>query len=153
MIIQTIPVIIPPIYLPILDKVAASRGNLHARQTISSKEIVMDLACSDARVLRDPAVVNHMDTYGTIPRDENTSIITLILTYPVCIGGGTYVSPTRTGSQKIISPRGPIGPVEVRNVQPFHTSISGNSYGHEDPAPNFSKVISFELSNNSSVDV
>ena len=37
LIIQTIPVIVSPIYLPIVDKVAASRGNLHAVRVVPLK--------------------------------------------------------------------------------------------------------------------
>ena len=88
-----------------------------------------------------------------IPRDGNTSRSPLRLTSPVRIGGEPSVSLTRTGSQNISSPSGSIGPVEVRNSQPFHTSINGNSYKHRDPAPNFSKVIGCKLSNDYSADI
>ena len=75
------------------------------------------------------------------------------MTLLVLIGGGTSVSPTRTGSQEISIPNGTIGPVEVRNVQPFHTSINGNYAKNGNLTPTFSKVISRELSNNSIADI
>ena len=72
---------------------------------------------------------------------------------PFRIGDGPSISPTGTRRQEISSPSGPIGPVEVRNAQPFHTSINGNSAKHGDPAPNFSKIIGNKLSKNSSANV
>ena len=125
MINWTIPVIIPPIYPPIVDGVDASRGTLYAHQTIASENIVTDAARRGACVSRYPTAVNQRDTDEKIPQDANTSRIPPVLTSPVCICCGPSVSPTRTGSQKIISPSSPISPVEVRNAQPFHTSING----------------------------
>ena len=60
---EIIPVIIPPTPR-IADGVAASSGTLHARQTINSKEIVTDGACSGTRVLKDTTVVNWRNTKG-----------------------------------------------------------------------------------------
>ena len=150
---KIIPVIIPKIDLLITDGVATSRETLHARQTITSKEIVTDVARSGAHVFQDPTVVNWNNTDGTIPRERNTSGSPPIFTTPVRIGGGPSVSPTRTGRQDIGSPSGTIGPVEVRNAQPLHTSINGIYDEHREPAPNFSKVIGCKLSEKSSVNV
>ena len=47
---ETVPVITPPINPQIVDGVAASGGNLHARQTITSTDIVTDAVCSCARI-------------------------------------------------------------------------------------------------------
>ena len=101
----TTPVIILPIEPPITDGVTAVRGTLHARQMIASKEIVTDAALSGAHILRDPAAVNQKETDGMIPRDGNTVGTPPILNSPVQIGGGPSISPTRTGSQEISSPR------------------------------------------------
>ena len=119
--------IIPPIDPWIADGVAAGRVNTHVIQTIDLKVIVMDAACSGARVFQNHADVSQKGKDGTIPRDGNTSIRSPRLTSPVLIDGGTTISPTRTGRQEIISPKGPTSSVEVRNVQPLHTSINGNS--------------------------
>ena len=72
---------------------------------------------------------------------------------PVLIGGGTIISPTRTGRQGIGGPKGHTSPVELRNAQLFHTSI--NRYFSENwyPAPAFSKGIGQELYHNSSADI
>ena len=121
---RTIPVIISPIDPPIADEVAASRGTLHARQKIASKEIVTDAVRSGAHVFRYPVVINWKDTDRMIPRDKNTSRSPPILTTPVQIGGGPSISPIRIGSQEISSTSVHIGLVEVRNAQPFHTSIN-----------------------------
>ena len=59
---RTIPAIIPLIDPPIADGVVAIIVTLHARQTISLKEIFTDVARSGARVFQDPAVVNRKDT-------------------------------------------------------------------------------------------
>ena len=119
-----IPVIIPPIKPPIADGVAAGRGNAHSRHTIALNAIVADAGRSVAHVFQDSGAVNRKDMDRTIPQDGNTSRIPPILNSPVMIGGGTSVSPTRTGSQEISSPSGTIGPVEVRKAQPFHTFIN-----------------------------
>ena len=75
------------------------------------------------------------------------------LNLPVLIGGGTTVYSTRTGSQEIITPKGPTGSVEVRNAQPFHTYTNGNSANNGDPTPTFIKVIVRELSDDSSTNI
>ena len=51
------------------------------------------------------------------------------------------------------STRGPTVPVEVRNAQPFHTSINGNSSQNENHMPTFSKLIGRKLSDNSRSDI
>ena len=122
---EIIPVIILQIDLPIANGVAEIRGTLHARQKITSKEIVADAVRSGALVLRDTKVVNWKDTDRKIPRYGNTSGSPPRLTTPVRICGGTYVSPTKMGSQEIGSPSRTIGNEEVRNAQPLHTSING----------------------------
>ena len=111
------------------------------------------MARSGAPVFQYPAMVNRKDTDGTIPRDGNTSRSPPRLTFSVQVGGGPSFSPTRKGSKNIGSPSGTIGPVEVSNAQPFHTSINVNSSKHGDPEPTFSKVICRKLSNNSRADV
>ena len=141
--------IILPIDSRIVDAIATGRATTHACQTIASKVIVLDAARSSARVFQNPADVKRTDTDTTIPRDGTTSIRSPRLTSPVLIGGGTTVSPTITGSQEIISPKGPTGSGEVRNTQPFHTSINGNSSENGDPTPTYSKVIGQELSDDS----
>ena len=101
----------------------------------------------------DPTVVNWKDMDRTIPWGGNTSKISPRFNSPFWIGGGTSVSPTRMGSQEIGSPSGTIGPVEVRNAQPFHVSVIGSSAKHRDPAPTFSKIIGREISNKSRANV
>ena len=150
---RTIPTIIPPINPQIADGVAAGRGNAHAGQTIASKVIVTDAARSGARAFQDPAAVNRKDTDETIPQDGNTSRIPPRLNSPFIIGGGISFYPSRTGGHDSFIPSRPIGPVEVRNAQIFHTSINGNSAKNGDPTPTFSKIIGREISNNSSADV
>ena len=90
---------------------------------------------------------------STTTRDGNTYISPPRLNYPVLIGGGITVSPTRTGSQNIVSPKGRTGSVEVRDAQIFNTSINGNLTNNGDPTPTFSKVIGKELSHKSSVGI
>ena len=150
---QLIPVVIPLIGQTNTDGVAASGNTLYVVRTIISKEIVTDAARSTAHVFRNPADVSWHDTDKTTPRDGNTFIRSTSLNYPVPIGGSTTVSPTRTGSQEIISPRGSIGPKEFRNSQPFETSINGIYTKHRDPAPIWSKVIGRKFSQKSSSDV
>ena len=112
----------------------------------------MDAASSAACVFQTPTDVRRHDTDRTTPQDGKKSIRSTRLTSPVRIGGSTTVYPTRTGIQEIISPRGSIGPQEVRDTQPLDTSINGIYAEHRDPAPTWSKVIGCKLSNKSSAD-
>ena len=143
-----ISVIIPPIDPQIAYGFAASNVNLHAHQTISLKNIVTDAAHRGARVFQYYTVVNWKNTDRTIPQYVNTSGSPPRSTNPVWICAGPSAYPTLMGSQEIGSLSGSIGPEEVRNAQPFDTSINGISAKHKDPAPNFSKVICCKLSKN-----
>ena len=148
--------IIPVFILPeprIAERFAASSRTLHARQKISSKEIVTDAARSGARIFKDAMVVNCKDTYRTIQRDGNNSGMPPILTTQVQIGAGTSVYLTRMGSQDIDSPSGSIGPQEVRDAQPLDTSIIGIYAEHMEPAPTWSKATVRKFSDKSSSDV
>ena len=68
-----------------------------------------------------------MDRDGKIPWNGKNSRSPPRLTSQFLIGGGNTVSLNRNGSQEIGSLKGPTGYVEVRNAQPFHTFIHGNS--------------------------
>ena len=132
---RTIPTIIPPIDPWITDGVAAVRGTTHAHQTPTLKVIVPDAARSGALFLQTPGDVSRMGRDGTTPRDGNTSIRSSRLNSPVLIGGGTAISPMRTGIQDIGSPKELTGSVEFRNAQIFNTSINGNSAKNGDLRP------------------
>ena len=150
---QALLIIIPPIDPRIPDGVAVGRGTTHAHQTPTSKVIIKESAHSDAHILRTTGDVMRMGRDSTTPRDGNTSIRSPSLNYPVLIGRGTTVSPMRTRSQDIGSPKGPTGSMEVRNSQIFHTPMYGNLTDNMDPAPTFGKVIRQELSHDSSTDI
>ena len=103
-----------------------SGGTLHAVRMILSKDIAADVTRGAARIFKDPPVVNWKDTDGTISQYGNTvGTPPPILTTPVRIGSGPSVSPASIRSQEIESPRWSIIPQEVRNAQPFDTSING----------------------------
>ena len=138
--------IIPPIDLRISDGVAAGIGNIYAHQLPALEVIITDAERSGARILLTSADVRRTDIDGKSPRDYNTSIRPPRLTSPVMIVGGTTVYPTSSGSQDIISPKGSIGPQEVRDSQPLDTSIHGIYAEHMDPAPTWSKLIGRKLS-------
>ena len=93
------------------------------------------MRCAALRIFQTPADVSRNETDGTTPRDSNTAIRSTGLTYPVRIGGSTTVFPAKTGIQEIISPRGSIGPQEVRDTQLLHTSINIIYDKYRDPAP------------------
>ena len=94
-----------------------------------------------------------MGREGTTSWDGNTSISSPRFKNPVLIGVGTAISPTRTGSQEIGSPKGPTGPVEVRNAQIFHTFITGNLTNNGDPMTTFRELIGREHSHDSSTKI
>ena len=123
------------------DGVEAFRGTKHACQRPASKVIVTDAVRSNAHVFRNPVDVSQTDRDRKIPQDGNTSIRSPRLNSPVLIGGGTTISPTKTGIQEIVSPKGPTGSVEVKNAQPFNTSINGNYTKNGYPTPTFNEAI------------
>ena len=98
-------------------------------------------------------MVNWKDTNGTITWDGNTAGTSPRLNTPFWIGAGAYVSPTGIRSQDIESPRGSIVLQDVRNAQPFDSSINRISTKHRDPAPTLSKGIGGKLSKKSSADI
>ena len=111
------------------------------------------MACSTAHVFWTHAEVSRHGTYGTTPRDCNTAIGSARLTSPVRIGGSNTGSPSRTGNQDIISPRGSIGTQWSRDDQPLDTSINVIYSEHRDPAPILNKVIGQKFADKSSADV
>ena len=138
---RTLPMAIPLIDPRIPDGVAAGRWTTHAHQTPASKVTATDMARSGTRVFRTPGDLNQTDKDWKTPRYGNTSIRSPRFNSPVLIGGGTNISPTRTGIQDIISSKGPTGPVEVRNAQILHTSVNGYLTKNRDPTPTLSKLI------------
>ena len=126
---------------------------LHARHTILLKEIVTNVACSAARVFRTPTDVSRYETDRITPRDINTAIGSTRLDYPVLIGGSTTGSPTRTGSQDIICPRGSIRPHWSSDAKPLDTSINGIYSKHRDPTPTWIKLICCKFTDKSSANV
>ena len=87
--------------------VATCEGTPHDLLTPTSKVVITDTVCSSARILRNPEDVIRTGRDGTIPRDCTNSISSLRLNSPVLIGGGTTVSPNRTGTKDIVCPKGP----------------------------------------------
>ena len=120
---------------------------------ILSKYIFTDVVQSAARFYRTPADLSRHGTDGTTPSDGKTNIGSARLDSPFQIGVSTTVSPSRTGSQDIISPRGSIGPQWSRYAQPLDTFINGIYSEHRDPAPTWSKVIGCKFTDDSSADV
>ena len=120
---------------------------------ILSKDIVTDAARSAAHVLRTPTDVSRHGTDGTTPWDRNTAIWSTRLTNPVWIGGSNTGSPSRTGSQYIIIPRGSIGPQWIRDAQPLNTSINGIYSKNMGPSPTWIKVVGQKFTKESSADV
>ena len=122
---------------------------MHARQTPTSKVILTDAARSGARVLQTPGDVSQTGRDVTMPGYGKNSIRSPMFNSTVLVGGGTTISPTRTGIQEIGNTKCSTGSVEVRNAQMFHTSTNGNLTEYGDPTPTFIKVIGQELSHNS----
>ena len=91
-------------------------GTPHVRPTPTSKVVITDVTRSSVRIFQTHAGVSKTDRDGTTPHNCNTSIKSPRLKSPVTISGGTTVSPTRTGSQDIVSPKRPTISVEVRDT-------------------------------------
>ena len=138
---EIIPVIIPHINPQIADRVAAS----------SAPENKLEGDCHGHGAQRRTCFLRSYGCKLEGHRQENSMGRKQLqnppgLTIIVRIISGLSVSPTRIVSQEIGSPSGPIGPEEVRNTQPFETSINVISSKHSDPAPTFNKVIIHKLS-------
>ena len=150
---EIIPVVIPPVNQTTTDGVAASGRDLHAVHRVLSKDIVVGVSRSAARIFEGPPVVNLKDTGETTPREKSTVGITPRATTPVRVGTGPLVSPTRMGSQDIGGPRRFIVPQEVSNTDTLDASINGIYSKHTDPAPTWSKLISSKFSKESSSNI
>ena len=91
--------------------------------------------------------------YGNNPKYGNNAIGSARLTSPVRICGSTTGSPSRTGNQYIVSPRGSISPQWSRDADPLDASINGFPAEHRDPAPIFSNLIVCRFTDKYSADV
>ena len=130
-----------------------SGETFHARLTILLKEIVTDAARSATRFFRTPADVICHGMDGTTSWDGNTDIGSTRLASSVMIYGSNTGSPSKTGSQDIISPRGYIGPQWRRYAQPLGASINVIYSKYRDPAPTWSKVIGRKFTDKSRTNV
>ena len=109
----------------IYPKVANYTTNVNPPHKLFINWLIPDAACSGARILRTTGDVIRMGRDGTTPRDRNTAVAASRLTSPVRIFHSTTNSPSWTGNQDIINPRGPVGPQRRRNVDKLKTSING----------------------------
>ena len=150
---EIIPVEIPPIDQTIAEDAAESGETLYARHRILSKEFVTDAVLSTACVFWTYMEISRHDTDWTTTQDGNPDIGFTRLASLVRIGGSTTGSPSRTGSQYIIIPRGSIGPQRRRDSQPLETSINGIYSKHRYPDPTWSKVIVHKFTNKSSSNI
>ena len=152
-ILEIIPVIVPPFNQTNADEVVASGSTFHAVRAALHKEIVMGLARSAARILKDPPVVNWKDAGSTTPQYINTVGMPSRATTPVRIGTGPSVPPISIRIQDIEGPRRSVIPQEVSNVDPPDASINRISSKNRDPTPTWSKVIGRKFANKSIADV
>ena len=113
---RTLPIITTLIDPWIPDGIETCGGTPHVRPTPTSKVVITDVTRSSVRIFQTHAGVSKKDRDGTTPHNCNTSIKSPRLKSPVTISGGTTVSPTRTGSQDIVSPKRPTISVEVRDT-------------------------------------
>ena len=108
---RLIPKIIPgairPIDQPITEDGAGIEETLDALQTVISKEIVMDVAFSGARILWTSKEVSRTGRDGTTSRNRNTVVAAARSTYPVQICRSTTDPPSLNSNQEIINPIGP----------------------------------------------
>ena len=131
----------PPVHQATADGVSTCGGDLYVLLTVILEEIVTCAAPSAAHVFEDPMLVNWKVASRSIPIDMNTVGVSPISTTQVLIGNGTSVPPTRIRSQETVSPRGSIGPQEVRNAHPFKTSTNQFSPKQGNPTPIYRKAI------------
>ena len=134
------PVAIPPIEQTIAEDYSGSGDTFQSCRTILLKDIVTYAARSGMHVLRNPKDASRHGTDGITQWNGKTAIGSTRLTSPVQICGSTTGSPSRTGIQDIINPRGTIGLQWVRDAQPLDTFINVIYSKHRDPATTWSKV-------------
>ena len=117
---RLIPNIIPGAICPIAQKITEDmeliRETLDTQHTVLSKEVVADAARSGARFFRNPREVSRTSRDGTTPQDVNTAVAAVRLNPPIQTFHNTYDSPTRTGTQDIFNPIGPVGPQWISNA-------------------------------------
>ena len=102
---------------------------------------------------RTPRDVSRMGRDGTTPGYGNTSVEAARLTFPVQICHSNTDSPSRTGNQEIINPRGAVSPQWIRNAEKLKASINGFFAEDRGPTPIFSKVVGWKFTEDSSSDV
>ena len=134
------------------DRVATSRAFTIKLATPHTAEVITDAACSNAWILWNPGHVSRTEMNGSTPVYGDIYERSPQLNSPVLIGGPT-ISPTRTGSQEIVSPHGTTDSVEVGNTQIFNTSINGHLAEDGNSTPVFGNLIRRELSHNSSINI
>ena len=94
----------------ITEDVAVIGETLDKRQTVLSKEIVVDAASSGACIFRTPREVSRTGRDGTTPRYGSTIVAAAMLTYPVQNFHSTTDSLSQNRKQDIINPIGPVSP-------------------------------------------
>ena len=142
---RLIPKIIPgtirTIYQIITEDVARIGDTSDARQTVLSKDIVTDAACSGAHIFRTTREESRTGRDGTTPQDRNIVIATASLTSPIQICHSTTYSPSRNRNQDIINLIGHVSPQWIRNAKKLKTSIDGFFAEDRVNKPIFSKVV------------
>ena len=130
---RLIPNIIPGKILPIdqdiAEYVAGIKDTLDARETVLSKEIVLDAARSGARTLwnHKEGKQDRQGRHHATGRKHRCS--------------GCQVHPIRNRNQDIINPIGPVSPQWIRNADKLKTSTNGPFVEDRGPKPIFSKVL------------
>ena len=150
---KIIPCAIRTIYQTITEDVVRIGETSDARQTVLSKEIVTDAACSGAHIFRTPRKKSRTGRDGITPQDRNIVVATARLTPPIQICHSTTYSPRRNRNQDIINLIGHVSPQWIRNAKKLKTSIDGCFAEDRGIKPIFSKVVGCNFAFDFSADI
>ena len=136
---------IGPINQIVTEDVTVIQYILGLCQMFLPKASVTDAACSGARsgahIFRNPRKISRTGRDDSTSRDINTVVVTVRLNTPIPSSDITSISPVKTGTQEIISPRRSITAKKARKAEPLDLPINGFSAINEHSTPIFSKVI------------
>ena len=150
---KIIPATIRPVDQIVTEDLPGIREILGSRQMVLPKASVTDSSRSGACILRTPRKVSCTSRDRSTPQDVKSSVATARLNPPSPILNSNSISPARTGTQDIISPRRSIITTEARNAEPIDAPITIFSAVNGHLTSFLSKVIGVEIFSRESTNV
>ena len=151
---RTLTIITATIDPRIDDMVATCGASPHKLATPQMTEVITDMSCSRAWILRTPRYVRWTDRDGNTPGKCDIAVRSPRDNSPVLIGGiGVYLASGHSGILKVLNKRPSTVSHRIRYTQKFDASVDRKLSNDGYYTSIFSKVIGLELSQSSSSDL